>query len=493
MKIFESTRNQQLTATPSQAILQGLSEDGGLFVLRDFDLQTLDLAASVDDSYQELAQKILSLFLEDFSDEEIHDAVSAAYGDSFDTKMITPLVPVGSSYILELFHGPTSAFKDIGLTLLPQLMSLAVQKQDPGKRVLILTATSGDTGKAALEGFKEVEGVEIMVFYPKGGVSTIQEQQMKTQRGENVSVCAVEGNFDQVQSEIKRLFLEEDFQAELAKRSIQLSSANSINIGRLLPQIVYYFSAYNQLVQSKAIRVGEAVDFIVPTGNFGNILAGYYAQKLGLPVGQLVCASNENHVLHDFISTGMYDKRRQFLQTNSPSMDILISSNLERLLYDLSGQDNPQIAKWMDELGENGFYTLPEEQRRKLQEYFSSGYATQSETQETIKKVYQAYDYLLDPHTAVAYKVWEQMDQQRPAVILATASPYKFSQTVSQALGQSEETKDEFQMMTHLYEKTEVPIPENLRSLQNLPLRHQAESSIDDMKKFIFARLDREG
>lgn len=493
MKIFESTRNQQLTATPSQAILQGLSEDGGLFVLRDFDLQTLDLAASVDDSYQELAQKILSLFLEDFSDEEIHDAVAAAYGDSFDTKMITPLVPVGSSYILELFHGPTSAFKDVGLTLLPQLMSLAVQKQDPGKRVLILTATSGDTGKAALEGFKEVEGVEIMVFYPKGGVSAIQEQQMKTQRGENVSVCAVEGNFDQAQSEIKRLFLEEDFQAELAKRGIQLSSANSINIGRLLPQIVYYFSAYNQLVQSNVIRVGEAVDFIVPTGNFGNILAGYYAQKLGLPVGQLVCASNENHVLHDFISTGMYDKRRQFLQTNSPSMDILISSNLERLLYDLSGQDNPQIAKWMDELGENGFYTLPEEQRRKLQEYFSSGYATQSETQETIKKVYQTYGYLLDPHTAVAYKVWEQMDQQRPAVILATASPYKFSQTVSQALGQSEETRDEFQMMTHLHEKTEVPIPENLRSLQNLPLRHQAESSIDDMKKFIFARLDREG
>lgn len=492
MKKFESTRNQQMKLEPSQAILQGLSEDGGLFVLRDFGSKKIDLSQIVDASYQELAQSILSFFLDDFSEDEIREAVRCAYTDQFETEEVTPLVKIGETHVLELFHGPTSAFKDVGLTLLPQLMSFSIQKQAPGKKVLILTATSGDTGKAALEGFKDVENVEIMVFYPKGGVSAIQEQQMKTQMGNNVSVCAVEGNFDQAQSEIKRLFLEGDFRKQLAEKNIQLSSANSINIGRLIPQIVYYFSAYAQMVRSGAVKLGEAIDFVVPTGNFGNILAGYYAKKLGLPVGKLICAANENNVLHEFISTGLYNRERAFLQTNSPSMDILISSNLERLLYDMSGQNNKQVSQWMEELRDTGRYRLPESLKEDIQQRFSSGYATQQETEEIINEVYQQEGYLLDPHTAVAYKVWKEQPKERPAVILATASPYKFSQTVSESIGQRIEAGNEFQTMKKLHEETQVTIPKNLATLEALPIRHQSETTIPRMKEFILQQLDKE-
>lgn len=492
MQKFESTRNQQIQLEPSLAILQGLSDDGGLFVLRDFGFQKIDISQIINASYLEIAQMIFKFFLEDFSEEEIRDAVHYAYEKNFKTEEVTPLVKVGETHILELFHGPTSAFKDVGLTLLPQLMSLAIQKQASGKRVLILTATSGDTGKAALEGFKDVDNVEIMVFYPKGGVSAIQELQMKTQTGKNVSICAVEGNFDQVQSEIKRLFLEDDFKKQLAEKNIQLSSANSINIGRLIPQIVYYFSAYAQMVRSKAINIGDEIDFVVPTGNFGNILAGYYAKKLGLPIGKLICASNENNVLHEFISTGCYNRQRAFLQTNSPSMDILISSNLERLLYDLSGQDHEQVKEWMAKLHDIGNYQLPQSLIEEMQQIFASGYASQEKTKEIIKEVYQKDNYLLDPHSAVAYKVWKDLPQERPTVILATASPYKFVQTVSDAINQTCQLENEFQMMEKLYEETQVKIPENLASLEELEINHQDDTSISGMKEFIFKRLDRE-
>lgn len=492
MQKFESTRNQKIQLEPSLAILQGLSSDGGLFVLRDFGSKKIDLSRIVNASYLEIAQMVLTFFLEDFSEDEIQDAIHLAYGKNFKTEEVTPLVKIGETHILELFHGPTSAFKDVGLTILPQLMSLAIKKQGSGKQVLILTATSGDTGKAALEGFKDVENVEIIVFYPKDGVSVVQEQQMKTQTGKNVSVCAVEGNFDQAQSEIKRLFLEDDFNKQLEEKNIQLSSANSINIGRLIPQIVYYFSAYAQMVRSKAIKIGDKIDFAVPTGNFGNILAGYYAKKLGLPIGKLICAANENNVLHEFISTGYYNRQRAFLQTNSPSMDILISSNLERLLYDLSEQDNEQVDEWMAKLRDNGNYQLPESIKEKMQRIFVSGYASQYETEEIIKEVYQKDGYLLDPHTAVAYKVWKDLPQERPTVILATASPYKFTQTVSDAIGQAGPLENEFQMMEKLYKETQVEIPENLASLEELPIKHNANTSIPGMKEFIVQRLYKE-
>jgi len=484
-KIYESTRDKNERIEGAKAILQGLSSDGGLFVLSDLTSRKIDLSSLVTKSYYEIAQTILEIFLDDFTKDEIVNCVANAYENKFTSDMITPLVKLKDAYVLELFHGPTSAFKDVGLSLLPQLVSTALKKTGADYDILILTATSGDTGKAALEGFKDVDKTKIMVFYPNEGVSKVQETQMKTQQGSNVLVCAIEGNFDDAQSGIKKLFVDTDFKEQLAKDNIHLSSANSINIGRLIPQMVYYFSAYANLVKSGEIKMGDKVNYIVPTGNFGNILAGYYAKQIGLPVHKLVCASNENNVLYDFFETGEYNRNRDFLKTSSPSMDILISSNLERLLYYASGCDNVYIKELMEELNQNGSYKLKDEVLQAIRKDFMWGYATSEECTNIIKQVYEKDQYLLDPHTAVAYKVLlDHVDKEHKNIVLSTASPYKFAKSVVHALYKSDES-DEFEQMKQLYEKTQVDIPINLQNLNTLPLLHNDVIKKEDMKDYV--------
>ena len=426
-KKYQSTRNENVLATSSEAILTGMSPDGGLFVLKEIPCYMTSSEKLIDKNYQQLAVDILALFLEDFTLEQIEYCVNKAYTDTFSDAKVTPLKKVGEHYILELFHGPTSAFKDIALSLLPRLMETSLTIQKRSETLLILTATSGDTGKAALEGFKDNPLVNIIVFYPDQGVSNIQKLQMQTQEGKNVRVTAIDGHFDDAQTAVKTLFNDEDLNQRLNQVGIQLSSANSINIGRLIPQIVYYLDAYRQLLINHEIQVDELVDFIVPTGNFGDILAGYYAKQLGLPIRKLICASNQNHVLTDFLSTGCYDIRREFYKTSSPSMDILISSNLERLLFYASGQDEHYVKKCMETLSTTGQFTVNQEVLSKIQQDFACGYVTDQEVLETIEEVYKDHHYLLDPHTAVAYRVMkERGDESVKQVVLATASPYKF-------------------------------------------------------------------
>ena len=401
--------------------------------------------------------------------------IEKAYS-KFSTSKVTPLVELKDAHVLELFHGPTSAFKDVALTLLPYLIQLALEGSD--QEILILTATSGDTGKAALEGFKDVDQTEIIVFYPKNGVSKIQELQMRTQEGKNTKVCAIEGNFDDAQTAVKNIFLDEDLQKKLGDK--KFSSANSINIGRLTPQIVYYID----LVKNNKINLGDKINFVVPTGNFGDILAGYYAKKLGLPVNKLVCASNKNNVLYDFLTTGIYDRNREFLKTISPSMDILISSNLERLLYDLSGSDDKYIKSLMDELKQNGKYQVNTDILAKLKAEFGSGYASDEETSHIIKKVWEEEKYLLDPHTAVAYKVMLEQNLEGETVVLSTASPYKFCTSVANAVLNITD-EDEFKLMEKLHEFTKVPVPENLKNLNSKEIRHSDLVKREDMAKYI--------
>ena len=402
--IYESTRDKNKQITPSAAILQGLSEEGGLFVLRELGKNKLNIENLLEKNYYEIAEEVLNLFV-DFSKEEIKECVENAYRGKFSSGNITPTVKLEDGYVLELFHGPTSAFKDVGLSLLPQLTKTALNNSNDKNDILILTATSGDTGKAALEGFKDVPRTKIMVFYPNDGVSVVQKTQMQTQEGQNTKVCAIHGNFDDAQTGIKNLFMDEEFKKLVLEKNIKLSSANSINIGRLIPQVVYYIVSYIDLVKNNEITLGEKVNFVVPTGNFGNILAGYYAKQIGLPVNKLVCASNSNNVLYDFLTTGEYNRNRNFLKTVSPSMDILISSNLERLLYYVSGCDNEYIESLMTDLAQNGSYKVNDEVFSKIRETFSTGYATDEQTKEVIKNIYEKDGYLLDTHTAVAYKV----------------------------------------------------------------------------------------
>ena len=486
---YESTRNKMDTISPSKAILKGLSDDGGLFVMRDLESHKIDLSNIGNKNYFELAQDVFKIFLPDFSEEEIKKCVYDAYTNKFSTEEITPLQELKDGYILELFNGPTSAFKDVGLSMLPQLTKTALNKTKQKEDILILTATSGDTGKAALEGFKDVDRCKIIVFYPDNGVSCVQEAQMKTQEGKNVSVCAIKGNFDDAQSGIKEIFVDDEFKKILAEKNICLSSANSINIGRLIPQMVYYFYAYASLVKKEKIKVGDKINFVVPTGNFGNILAGYYAKKIGLPVHKLICASNANNVLCDFINTGIYDRNRDFLKTISPSMDILISSNLERLLYYMSGCDNEYIASLMKDLKESGKYQVKDEILSKIQEEFTSGFATNEETQKTISEVYKKDGYLLDPHTAVAYKVFmENKDEKHPSVILSTASPYKFTKSVYESLCKEDE-QNEFILMNKLSEMTNTQIPSNLKDLDKKEILHNNVIEKSQMRSFVLNKL----
>ncbi len=490
---YFSTRGAKERVSSAAAILKGLASDGGLFVPDSFPQMTLsEIEALVPLSYEERAVRILRLFLTDYTEEELRGCVERAYGRTFDDVRRAPVRAVGDLEVLELWHGPTSAFKDMALQLLPQLMSTARVKEGERDTILILVATSGDTGKAALEGFADAEGIRIMVFYPDGGVSPVQRLQMVTQAGENVAVVAVCGNFDDAQRGVKEIFGDAAMVQELAALHTKLSSANSINWGRLVPQIVYYFSAYADLLAEKKIATGDAVNFTVPTGNFGNILAGYYAKCMGLPVGKLVCASNANNVVTDFLQTGIYDRKRDFYQTMSPSMDILISSNLERLLYHLT-EDTAEVAAWMKQLTEVGKYDasrlLP-----ALKENFWAAFADDAATEQEIRAVYERTHYTLDTHTAVAYRAAEAYRREtgdtRPMIVLSTASPYKFGASVLHALGEDTAGMDEFAQMERLHARSGMAVPPRLAALRTASVLHKGICAKDDMRAEVlsFAR-----
>ena len=478
---YHSTRNESVFVDSAQAVLEGLTPDGGLYMpegLPAFDWQECLKGSSI-----QMSTQILSALLPDIPD--MPELVRRAYTGKFETEGLTPTVPVGSFSMLELFRGPTSAFKDVALSMLPQLLTAAKAVKGQEKDILILTATSGDTGKAALEGFRDVPGIRICVFYPDGGVSQVQRAQMVTQEGENVAVCAVRGNFDDAQTGVKNIFAA----CQGRDLPVALSSANSINIGRLAPQIMYYFRAYRDLLDAGKIRLGDEVNFSVPTGNFGDILAGYLAKRLGLPVGALICASNANNVLTDFIRTGTYDRRRPLLKTTSPSMDILVSSNLERLLYLLSG-DTKLVAELMRELNTQGVYTVPAQLLEKIQSQFWAACCDDARAAEIIGRVYKEDGYLCDPHTASGWAAAEdyvaETGDNRPMVVLSTASPYKFPAAVLTAIG-GDTSGDEFTQMARLSQITGVPVPKNLASLQGKPEKHTQVIDKDKMLSFVLS------
>ncbi len=489
--IYRSTRSA-VTAAPAEAILAGIAPDGGLFLPEDFSFPAFDWEKTADKDFYGIAEDVLFALFPDFSREEMKDIVEKAYRGKFSAPDVTPTVKVGENYVLELFHGPTCAFKDVALSVLPHLMSASRKKCGVSDEIVILTATSGDTGKAALQGFRDVEGTKILVFYPHGGVSAVQRAQMVTQRGENTFVSAIEGNFDDAQTGVKQIFAKFAAENTLDGKGARLSSANSINMGRLAPQIVYYFKAYGDLVKKGEIKKGDQVDFVVPTGNFGDILAGYFALLLGLPVGKLVCASNKNNVLFDFIRDGRYDRRRPFHKTTSPSMDILVSSNLERLLFLLSEGDDQAVAAWMKALNEEGVYEVPETMLAKLRETFEGYFCTDEEASEVIGRVYGETGYVCDPHTAVAYgaaeKYRKEFDTKNPVVVLSTASPYKFSRPVLEAMGENAEG-DEFSLLKRLRKKTGLSIPASLGELEKLPERHKSVIAKEKMGDFVLSKI----
>lgn len=485
-KIYTSTRNKTQALTPKEAILKGIADDGGLYVYDGLDEKRLPLESMMDMSYEEMAAVVLKTLLPDFTEEEVTSCVRNAYTGKFSTEEITPLHKAGDTQILELFHGPTCAFKDVGLRMLPQLMSTSLKTYGHNK-VMILTATSGDTGKAALEGFKDVENIGITVFYPDNGVSNIQRLQMLTTEGHNTCVCAIKGNFDDAQSNVKKIFNDRDMAKHLEEAHVNLSSANSINIGRLIPQIVYYIYAYKQMVKQDEISFGEEINFCVPTGNYGNVLAGYYAKMMGLPVHKFIVASNSNNVLFDFLKDGVYDRNRPFYKTISPSMDILISSNLERLLYYKSGKDADYIAGLMKQLETSGSYQVRDDIFASVQADFCGGYCDDEACAKAIKDFYAETGYVMDPHTAIAYKVlkdYEQEDKSHKSVMLSTASPYKFAPAVYNAIF-GENDMDEFTCMEELQKKTGAAIPASLKALKEKEIRHDHLIGKDDMSEFV--------
>ena len=487
---FFSTRGGSCV-TASQAILRGIAPDGGLYVPAMFPpVSVQKISRMTEMGYAERAVEVLKLFLEDFTIPEIDRAVRAAYGpDRFDDPAVAPLKKLDAgTWVLELFHGPTLAFKDIALQLLPHLLRLSAEKNREEREIRILVATSGDTGKAALEGFRDVPGTGCTVFYPLDGVSDVQRLQMVTTGGNNTQVVAVRGNFDDAQTGVKELFCSEEFAAKMAAQGKVLSSANSINLGRLVPQVVYYFSAYADLVKQGAIAAGDPVNFCVPTGNFGNILAGYYARCMGLPVNRLICASNRNNVLTDFFNSGIYSTHRTFFKTLSPSMDILVSSNLERLLYEAADRDGQLIRTWMGQLKECGSYSVGDQRREWMEAIFWGDCADNKDTLLEIGKRYAQDGYLMDPHTAVAGHVLRQYREKQndptPCVIIGTASPYKFAADVLAAIG-GEKTEDPFAASEELEKRTGVPMPEQVRRLKELPVRHTAVCDRDRMAEAV--------
>ncbi|MCC8106474.1 MAG: threonine synthase [Clostridiales bacterium] len=483
--MYNSTRNKSGQVTASQAILKGLAEDGGLFVPERIPALDISPASLADMSYQETAYAVMKLFLTDYTEEELKTCIQKAYDDKFDTKEIAPLREAGGMYYLELFHGATIAFKDMALSILPYLMTTAAKKNHEDHEIVILTATSGDTGKAALAGFADVPGTRIVVFYPKNGVSPVQEKQMVTQKGSNTCVIGIHGNFDDAQTGVKQLFSDKELGEELRRAGFCFSSANSINIGRLVPQIVYYVYAYGRLVKNGRIQAGEQMNVVVPTGNFGNILAAFYAKNMDLPIGKLICASNENKVLYDFFQTGAYDRNRDFILTSSPSMDILISSNLERLIYHAAGNDADQNATLMRELSKTGRYTVTEEMRMAMSD-FSGGFSTEEQTFAEIRRVNEESSYVLDTHTAVAssvyYRAFSKDCGDVPAVIASTASPYKFARSVMSAIDPKYKDMEDFALIDELHTLSGVPIPRAIEEIRNAPVLHDIVIEKDDMK-----------
>ena len=487
--MYSSTRNQNEKVTASQAILKGLANDGGLFVpdaIPTLDVSMEELAKM---SYQETAYAVMKQFLTDFTEEELKTCIERAYDSKFDTTEIAPLVEAQGAYYLELFHGSTIAFKDMALSILPHLLITSARKNNVKNEIVILTATSGDTGKAALAGFAEVEGTKIIVFYPKNGVSPIQEKQMVTQKGANTHVVGIYGNFDQAQSGVKAMFSNPALKEELDKAGYQFSSANSINIGRLVPQMVYYVYAYAKLYANGVIGKDEKINVVVPTGNFGNILAAYYAKNMGLPIGKLICASNENKVLYDFFETGEYDKNREFILTNSPSMDILISSNLERLIYRIAGNDAAKNAELMKSLSTTGKYEITSEMKENLKDFYGN-YTSEAETQAVIKNIYEDTGYVIDTHTAVAagvYKKYKEAsgDTETKTVIASTASPFKFTRSVMNAIDAKYDSWEDFELVDELSKIGNVAVPNAIEEIRNAPVLHNTVCEVDEMEKVV--------
>ena len=493
---YNSTRNSNVKVNSAEAITQGISVEGGLFVPESIPVLTPDEIKAVGDmKYADRAAYVFSKYLTDFTDAEIRYCTDNAYSTkNFETESIAEIAHLfDGTYMLELWHGPTCAFKDMALQILPYFLTTSAKKINLDKKIVILVATSGDTGKAALEGFKDVEGTSILVFYPEDGVSPMQKRQMKTQEGENVGVCAIKGNFDDCQNGVKAIFTDDEVKNQLENAGLMFSSANSINWGRLVPQIVYYISSYAELVKDGEIELGEKINIVVPTGNFGNILAAYYAKHMGIPVNKLICASNVNNVLTDFINTGVYDRNRQFYATVSPSMDILISSNLERLLYLMTDRNDEIIRDWFGKLASEGRYEVTDDVKAKLTDEFWGGFCSDEDTKAAINSVYAKYSYTCDTHTAVAVKVYEDYKKATgdatKTVIASTASPYKFSAAVLEALEGAESDIDEYAKVDRIAELSKLPVPAALADLKNKPLRFNDVIEKSDQKQYVLRTL----
>lgn len=490
--LYSSTRSKSAPVKASEAILKGLAEDGGLFVpdyIPALD-KSLEELAGMD--YRQVAYEVMKLFLTDFTEEELRDCINKAYDSKFDTESIAPLAEAEGAYYLELFHGATIAFKDMALSILPHLMITSARKNQIKNEIVILTATSGDTGKAALAGFADVKGTRIIVFYPKNGVSPIQEKQMVTQKGGNTLVVGIHGNFDDAQTGVKKIFSDQELAKELDGRGFQFSSANSINIGRLVPQICYYVYAYAALLKEGKIRAGEKINVTVPTGNFGNILAAFYAKNMGLPIGRLICASNENKVLYDFFSTGTYDRNREFVLTSSPSMDILISSNLERLIYRIAGNDADRNREMMNALAKEGKYAITEEMKEALADFYGA-YANETETAEEIKRLYSSCGYVIDTHTAVASAVYQKYVKETgdmtKTVIASTASPFKFTRSVMNAIDDGYDSMGDFELVDELSRLANVSVPPAIEEIRTAPVVHDKQCEVDGMKDVVLEFL----
>ena len=484
---YKSTRSDD-TVTASQAILKGLANDGGLFVPTSIPKLQVSLSELSKMSYKETAYAVMKEFLTDFTEEELKNCIDKAYDSKFDTEEIAPLVKAEDAYYLELFRGSTIAFKDMALSILPHLLTTSAKKNNVKNDIVILTATSGDTGKAALAGFADVKGTKIIVFYPKGGVSPIQEKQMVTQKGDNTFVVGINGNFDQAQSGVKAMFGDKELAKELDNAGYQFSSANSINIGRLVPQVVYYVYAYAKLLANDEIKEGEKINVVVPTGNFGNILAAFYAKNMGLPIDKLICASNENKVLYDFFTTGTYDKNRQFILTTSPSMDILISSNLERLIYRIAGNDSAKNKELMEELKTDGKYEITDEMKAELKDFYGN-YASEDETAATIKDLYDKTGYIIDTHTAVASTVYSKYKNETKdttkAVIASTASPFKFTRSVMNAIDTKYDSMGDFELVDELSKIGNVKVPNAIEEIRNAKVLHDTVCEVDEMPNVV--------
>lgn len=486
--LYSSTRGSGKKITASQAILQGLSEDGGLFVPDHIPVLECTMKELAGKTYQEIAYQVMKLFLTDFTEEELKNCIDRAYDSKFDTDVIAPLVEAEGTYYLELFHGATIAFKDMALSILPHLMITSAKKNHVKNEIVILTATSGDTGKAALAGFAGVEGTKIIVFYPKNGVSPIQEKQMITQKGDNTFVVGIHGNFDDAQTGVKMLFNDRELAKEMADAGLQFSSANSINIGRLVPQVVYYVYAYAKLLEEGKIADGEKINVVVPTGNFGNILAAFYAKNMGVPIDKLICASNENKVLYDFFVSGKYDRNREFMLTSSPSMDILISSNLERLIYRIAGNDAGKNAEFMEALSQNGSYQITEEMKAQLADFYGN-YASEKETADRIKAMYENTGYVLDTHTAVASAVYQKYaadtKDATKTVIASTASPFKFTRSVMNAIDPKYDEMSDFELVDELSKIGNVDVPNAIQEIKTAPVIHDSVCDKAEMKAVV--------